>query len=60
MKVMNFTIDWWSHGYKAMIQKSIQHKMKENLLLLKSLLEPWRIKAINTWNQFRKICLLIN
>ena len=29
-----------NHGYKTMIQKCIQHIMKENLLLLKDLLEP--------------------
>ena len=28
--------------------------MKENLLLLKNLLEPWRIKFTNIWLQFQK------
>ena len=30
--------------------------MKENLLLLKNLLEPWRIKFTNIWLQFQ-ICI---
>ena len=29
--------------------------MKENLLLLKDSLEPWKIKFINTWSQFQKV-----
>ena len=32
----------------------IQHIMKANLLLLKNSLEPWKMKFINTWLQFRK------
>ena len=44
MKVKNVTIDQCHHGYKIMIQKCIQHIIKENLLFLKDLLEPYRTK----------------
>ena len=33
---------------------------EKNLLLVKDLLEPSRIKFINTWLQFRKMSILIN
>ena len=34
------------------IQKYIQHIMEENLLLLKGLLEPERMKSTNIWLQY--------
>ena len=40
IKAMNLTIDQWNHGQKKMLQECIRHKMNENLLLLKDLLEP--------------------
>ena len=46
---MNFIIDQWKHGLKKMIYICIQLIMKENLLLLKDLLESSRIEFINTW-----------
>ena len=48
MKAVNFTIDQCNHFCRVMIQKCIQHIMKENLLLLKDPLEPYKIKFINT------------
>ena len=39
-KGRNFTLSQLNRGYKLMLQKSIQQIMKENLLLLKDLLEP--------------------
>ena len=39
-KVASFTIDQWNYVYKIMIKRCIQHITKENLLLLKDLLEP--------------------
>ena len=33
---------------EKMLQKCIEHTMKENLLLLKDSLEPWKMKFINT------------
>ena len=40
IKVLNFKIDQWNHGCRIMVEKHIQHITKENLLLLKDLLEP--------------------
>ena len=37
---VNLTTNQRNYGYKMIIQKSIQHIMKENMLLLKNLLEP--------------------
>ena len=39
IKGMNFITDQWNHGYNIIIKKCIQHKMKENMLLLKDLSE---------------------
>ena len=39
-KVVSFTMNKWNHSYKIIIQKCIQCIRKENLLLLKVLLEP--------------------
>ena len=39
-KGSDFTLSQLNRGYKLMLQKSIQQIMKENLLLLKDLLEP--------------------
>ena len=36
------------------IWKFTQQTIKENLLLLKSLLELWRIKSTNIWLQYQK------
>ena len=41
-KVVKFAIDQLNHSQKRMLQKCIQHIMKENLLLLKDLLEPYK------------------
>ena len=38
----------------------MQHVMKENLLLLKDLLELWKIWSRNIWTQYKKIYVLIN
>ena len=37
-----------------MTEKFIQRIMRENLLLVKDLLELWKIKLINTWFQYQK------
>ena len=37
IKAANFIIDLYNYGLKKIAQKLIQHKMKENLLLLKYL-----------------------
>ena len=37
---MSFITNLLKNGYKAMILLCIQHVIKENLLLLKDLLEP--------------------
>ena len=42
------------------IRKCIQYIMKETLLLLKDLLEPWKINSLNTWLQFQEMSILIN
>ena len=39
IKTVKFTIDQLNFGYRIIIQRCIQHIMKENLLLLKDLLE---------------------
>ena len=31
-----------------------------NLLLLKDILELWKLKSANTWLQYQKICILIH
>ena len=40
VKVANFIIDQCNHGYKIIIWKCIHYVTKENLWLLKDLLEP--------------------
>ena len=40
IKEVNFTVDQRNHGFRIMIQKCIQHIVKEILLLLKDLLKP--------------------
>ena len=40
VKIVNFTMSQWNHFLRIMIWKCIQHKMKENPLLLKDSLEP--------------------
>ena len=40
IKEVNFTVDQQNHGFRIMIQKCIQHIVKEILLLLKDLLKP--------------------
>ena len=60
IKVVDFTIDQVSHGYKTMIQEFIQQRMKENLLFLKGLLEHQKLKFTGIWLQYTKICILPN
>ena len=60
IKAVHFTIDQWNHFCRIMIAGFIQCIMKENLLLLKDLLESWIIKFINTWLQYQKMYILIN
>ena len=60
IKVVNFVTDQWDHGYKITIQKCIQRTQKENLLLLKDLLELEKTKSTNTWMQYQKMCTMIN
>ena len=33
--------------------------MKENLLLLRDLLEPWKTRFLNTWQLFQKMFILM-
>ena len=47
-------VDQWNYGYKVKIQRCIQHIIKENLLFLKDVLEPQRIKFTNIWIQYQK------
>ena len=47
IEVMSFAIEQRNHDQKKMIQKYIQPILKKNLLLLKHLLEPKRIKSTN-------------
>ena len=42
------------------ILKCIQRIMKINLLFLKDLWTPWKIKFINTWLQYKNMHTLIN
>ena len=64
IKVVNFTIPRWNHGYKTMIGTFIQHRMKENLFLLKDLLENkiYKYMAAKSKKILYKlqICILIN
>ena len=55
----NFTKDLWNHQCKIMIWKYFQHITKENLLLLKDLLEPERTKYAFIPLQYKKLCVLI-
>ena len=59
-KGSNFKLGPWNHGYKTMILRFIQPIMKESLLLLRDLLEPWRIKSTNIWLQYAKTYVLMN
>ena len=59
VKVVNFTVDQ-KNGYKTMAYKCIQLIMKKNLLLLKDLLGPWRVKFVNIRLQYQKMCILVN
>ena len=43
IKAMNFIIEQRNQFWKIMIQKCIQHIIKENMLLLKDSLEPQKI-----------------
>ena len=45
---VNFTTAILKNGQKIMTLRCIQHIIKENLLLLKDLLEPLKIRSINT------------
>ena len=47
IKVAEFTIGQWNYGYRIMVQKCIQHKMKKSLLFLKDVLETEKMKFIN-------------
>ena len=40
IKADNFIIDQRNYGYRIILEKCIQHLTKENMLLLKDLLEP--------------------
>ena len=44
MKVMDLKIDQLNHGYRTTVQKGTKYIMKENLLLLKDLLRPLRLR----------------
>ena len=48
MKVVNFTILSLKSFWKTITLNCIQLVMKENLLLLKDLIKPWKIRFINT------------
>ena len=52
--MVNLIIDQWNHGYKIIIWKCLQYITKENLLSLKDLLEPWKMKFISRWLQYQK------
>ena len=45
---------------EKIILKCIQRIMKINLLFLKDLWTPWKIKFINTWLQYKNMHTLIN
>ena len=47
-------VDQWNYGYKIKTQSCIQHIIKENLLLLKDVLDPQRTKFTIIWIQYQK------
>ena len=56
--------EFYNRSTKLWLEKDntemYQHIMKENLLLLKDLLGLWKIKFINIWLKYQKLCVLIN
>ena len=56
--------EFYNRSMKLWLEKDntemYQHIMKENLLLLKDLLGLWKIKFINIWLKYQKLCVLIN
>ena len=53
LNVANFTIDQWTHNCSIMKEMFSTHK-KENLMLLKGLLEPLRTKFTDIWYEYKK------
>ena len=53
IKAVNFTITLLKIFWKWIILKYTQHIMKENLLLLKDLLELWKRRFLSTWQLFQ-------
>ena len=53
INIANVAKDLWNHGYKIVIHKCIQPKMKESLLSLEVLLQPKRTKFTNKWLQYQ-------
>ena len=56
--------EFYNRSMKLWLEKDntemYQYIMKENLLLLKDLLGLWKIKFINIWLKYQKLCVLIN
>ena len=60
IKAVNFTIDQLNHDEEKNEVEMYSMHHEGNLLLLKDFLKPERIKFINTFLQYRKLCMLIN
>ena len=54
IQVVNLTVDKKNHDYKIRMKKFSQHTMKGNLLLLKDLSDPYKIRSINICLQYQK------
>ena len=59
IKVVNFTIIFLRDFWKKVTLKCTQHKMKENLLLLKYLLELWKTSFLSTWQLLQRMFILM-
>ena len=53
IKAVNFTIDQWNQGFKQIMWKCIQYITKENLLLLKDLLDVYIDKLDEIVNKYK-------
>ena len=53
---------FYNNSFKDFLKKitlsCIQHTMKENMLLLRDLLQRWKTKFLSTWQLFQKMLLL--
>ena len=59
IKAVNFTTIFSKDSWKMISLKSIQHTMKENLLLLKDLLGLWKTKFTSIWQLLQRMFILV-